>query len=54
MTPDPDKIGFTGGAPTIHLPYIGDVVQEVQEKYAEIGGDCDQWFLYAEDALAGD
>ena len=37
MTPDTDKISFTGGEPTIHLPYIEEVVQEVQEKYAEIG-----------------
>ncbi|NIA10547.1 MAG: hypothetical protein GWP10_12665 [Nitrospiraceae bacterium] len=37
MTPDTDKIGFMGGEPTIHLPYIEEVVQEVQENYAEIG-----------------
>ena len=37
MTPDTGKISFTGGEPTIHLPYIEEMVQEVQEKYAEIG-----------------
>jgi len=37
MKPDTDKISFTGGEPTIHLPYIEEVVQEVQENYAEIG-----------------
>ncbi|MDL1976353.1 MAG: radical SAM protein, partial [Deltaproteobacteria bacterium] len=37
MTPDTDKISFTGGEPTIHLPYIEEVVQEVQDKYANIG-----------------
>ena len=37
MTPGTDKISFTGGEPTIHLPYIEEVMQEVQEKYADIG-----------------
>jgi len=36
MTLDTDKISFTGGEPTIHLPYIEEVVQEVQEKYDQI------------------
>ena len=37
MTPDTDKIGFTGGEPTIHLPYIEEVVRAIREKGTEIG-----------------
>jgi pyruvate formate lyase activating enzyme len=37
MTPDTDKIGFTGGEPTIHLPYIEEVVQAIRETGTEIG-----------------
>ena len=37
MTPDTDKIGFTGGEPTIHLPYIEDVVRAIRETGTEIG-----------------
>jgi pyruvate formate lyase activating enzyme len=37
MKPDTDKIGFTGGEPTIHLPYIEEVVQAIRETGTEIG-----------------
>ncbi|MBA1343028.1 MAG: 7-carboxy-7-deazaguanine synthase [ANME-2 cluster archaeon] len=37
MKPDTDKIGFTGGEPTIHLPYIEEVVRAIREKGTEIG-----------------
>ncbi len=37
MAPDTDKISFTGGEPTIHLPYIEEVVQAIRENGTEIG-----------------
>jgi pyruvate formate lyase activating enzyme len=37
MMPDTDKISFTGGEPTIHLPYIEEVVREIREKNPDIG-----------------
>ncbi|MEA1894230.1 MAG: radical SAM protein [Euryarchaeota archaeon] len=37
MKPDTDKIGFTGGEPTIHLPYIEEVVRAIRDRGTEIG-----------------
>ena len=37
MMPDTDKISFTGGEPTIHLPYIEEVVQKIHESNPDIG-----------------
>ncbi len=37
MMPDTDKISFTGGEPTIHLPYIEEVVRIIQKKDPDIG-----------------
>ncbi len=37
MMPDTDKISFTGGEPTIHLPYIEEVVRIIRKKDPDIG-----------------
>ena len=37
MLPDTDKISFTGGEPTINMPYIEEVVREMRERYPDIG-----------------